>query len=88
MPIRAPSGRCCSPIASRPIDTNTTYTVGADVSRFQRSTVPGRPRAEGNNAPAGNAARASSGVPATGPQGPVVRIARGNNVTLVPVGAR
>ena len=29
-------------IASRPIDTNTTYTVGADVSRFQRSTVPGK----------------------------------------------
>src|SRR3954463_12440267 len=32
-------------ISSRPIDSNTTFTVGADVSRFQRSTVPGRPRA-------------------------------------------
>ena len=25
-------------VASRPIDSNPTYTVGADVSRFQRST--------------------------------------------------
>src|SRR4051812_19556348 len=30
-------------ISSRPVDSNPTYTVGADVSRFQRSTVPGRP---------------------------------------------
>jgi pilus assembly protein CpaB len=74
-------------IASRPIDSNTTYTVGADVSRFQRSTVPGRPHAEGNNAQAGNAS-ASSGFAGDRPQGPVIRIARGNNVTLVPVGAR
>jgi pilus assembly protein CpaB len=75
-------------IASRPTDTNTTYTVGADVSRFQRSTVPGRPRAEGNNAPAGNAASAAGSVSGDRPQGPVIRITRGNTVTLVPVGAR
>lgn len=68
-------------IASRPIDTNPTYTVGADVSRFQRSTVPGSTRDRmPNQAPA-----SGQGV---GPVGPVVRIARGNNVTLVPVGAR
>lgn len=73
-------------IASRPTDTNTTYTVGSDVSRFQRSTVPSRPRAEGNNASAG--ASPASGIPADRPIGPVVRVARGNNVTLVPVGAR
>jgi pilus assembly protein CpaB len=75
-------------IASRPIDTNTTYTVGSDVSRFQRSSVPGRPHAEGNNATAGSAAPASSGIPGDRPMGPIVRIARGNNVTIVPVGAR
>jgi pilus assembly protein CpaB len=75
-------------VASRPIDTNTTYTVGSDVSRFQRSTVPGRPRAEGNNAPAGNAAPAPSIAAGDRPLGPVVRIARGNIVTVVPVGAR
>ena len=67
-------------IASRPIDTNPTYTGGADVSRFQRSTVPGSTRDRTNQAPA-----SGQGV---GPVGPVVRIARGNNVTLVPVGAR
>ena len=27
-------------VANRPIDTGSTYTVGADVSRFQRSSVP------------------------------------------------
>jgi pilus assembly protein CpaB len=75
-------------VASRPTDTNTTFTVGSDVSRFQRSTVPSRPRPEGNNAPASSAPRASSGIPGDQPIGPVVRVARGNNVTLVPVGAR
>ena len=34
-------------IASKPADSNTTYTVGADVSRFQRSTVPGTSRSTG-----------------------------------------
>lgn len=72
-------------IASRPIDTGSTFSVGADVSRFQRSSVPGRAQNNQNNAPA-----ASGGpVNADGrPTGPMVRVARGNNVTLVPVGAR
>jgi pilus assembly protein CpaB len=74
-------------VASRPSDSNTTYTVGSDVSRFQRSTVPGRTRSESNNAPAqGGGSR--QGIPSDQPVGPVVRIARGNNVTFVPVGAR
>src|SRR4051794_11688143 len=30
-------------IANRPIDTDTTFTTGGDVSRFQRRTVPARP---------------------------------------------
>ena len=69
-------------VASQPIDTNTTYTVGGDVSRFQRRSIPSR---QSNNAPArGNAPAGADGQPV----GPVVRIARGNNVTLVPVGAR
>ena len=41
-PTRRRSGRCCSPIANRPIDTNTTFTTGGDVSRFQRRTRPGQ----------------------------------------------
>lgn len=74
-------------VANRPIDTGTTYTVGADVSRFQRRTVPPQGRNDSNGA---QAATGGSG-PATPdgrPAGPVVRVARGNNVTLVPVGAR
>ena len=73
-------------VANQPIDSNPTYTVGADVSRFQRSSVPARPVAQGNNAaPAGQGGQIN--VNGT-PTGPVVRIARGNNVTIVPVGAR
>ena len=37
-------------VANRPIDTNTTFTTGGDVSRFQRRTRPGhgavRPRSQ------------------------------------------
>ena len=72
-------------VASMPNDTNTTYTVGADVSRFQRATVPSRRRNEGGNSSPRPVAVASG--PAQ-PVGPIVRVARGNNVTLVPVGAR
>ena len=69
-------------VANRPIDTNTTYSTGGDVSRFQRRSVPARaPAASGQG---GNAVAGSAGVAA----GPVVRVARGNSVTVVPVGAR
>ena len=75
--------------ANRPMDKNTTYTTGGDVSRFQRRTVPGRAPENGAMATAqsgqGPAAAASL---ASVPTGPVVRVARGNTVTLVPVGGR
>ena len=71
-------------VANRPIDTNTTYSTGGDVSRFQRRSVPARTAAAG--APAGG--NAISGSAGAAPTGPVVRVARGNNVTVVPVGAR
>ncbi|HYD38290.1 MAG TPA: Flp pilus assembly protein CpaB [Allosphingosinicella sp.] len=85
-------------IASRPVDTASTYTIGSDVSRFQRGTVPGKSAKEpSDNAriadAIGSLAAAASGrgpgtaAPAV-PTGPVVRVARGNNVTLVPVGAK
>jgi pilus assembly protein CpaB len=82
-------------IANRPIDTNTTYTTGGDVSRFQRRTVPGRndPSAQLSQAMAGlgkGIGQAIAGGPGAAPvpTGPVVRVARGNSVTVVPVGAR
>ena len=68
-------------LSDRPIDSNTTFTTGGDVSRFQRRTVPARTA----SAPTGNGP-ASGGAPVAA--GPVVRIARGNDVTVVPVGAR
>ena len=73
-------------VSTRPVDSNTTYTVGADVSRFQRSTVPGRAR-DNNNSSAPSSAQNGAGIPG-GRVGPVVRVARGNTVTVVPVGAR
>ena len=70
-------------VAAKPTDKNTTYTLGADVSRFQRSTVPSKA------APTDGAGGAAvAGVPAAVPVGPIVRVARGNTVTVVPVGAK
>jgi pilus assembly protein CpaB len=71
--------------ADRPNDSSTTFATGGDVSRFQRRTVPGKPMAEG--AQLAMASRPAAGQPAA-PVGPVVRVARGNDVTVVPVGAR
>jgi pilus assembly protein CpaB len=73
-------------IANRPIDTNSTYTVGADVSRFQRSTVPSRRSPPQESVASAEAPAQVRGEPV--PAGPTVRVARGNNVTIVPVGAR
>jgi pilus assembly protein CpaB len=70
--------------SERPIDTNTTFTTGGDVSRFQRRTVPAKPVEPGMSGPAPRGAGPASGQPV----GPVVRIARGNEITVVPVGAR
>jgi pilus assembly protein CpaB len=73
-------------ISSRPIDSSTTFTTGGDVSRFQRRTVPARKVASDTRT-----ASVASSAPATGTAvvvGPVVRVSRGNTVTVVPVGAR
>ncbi len=69
-------------IANRPNDTATSYTTGGDVSRFRRRTVPGK---SNNNNEGGSPAGI---VAAAAPAGPVVRVSRGNAVTVVPVGAR
>jgi pilus assembly protein CpaB len=73
--------------ANRPSDSDPTFTTGGDVSRFQRRTVPAKPMtASAPSDVAGSRGPSGTGTPAI--VGPVVRIARGNDVTVVPVGAR
>ena len=73
-------------LASQPQTGNSTVTTGADVSRFQRSTVPARvPGGVGLQGAAPT--QIASGGGAAVIVGPVVRVARGNNVTAVPVGS-
>jgi pilus assembly protein CpaB len=93
--VRLPAGtnpaderRLLLAVANRPTDNNTTYTTGGDVSRFQRRTIPSRaPTASPTGAVA---AAAPAGFPGGTPvpTGPVVRVTRGNTITVVPVGAR
>lgn len=66
-------------IASRPSDKRLSYSTGADVSRYQRSSVPGKPVDP-------NAATVAAGGGVAG--GPTVRIARGTDVTSVAVGSK
>ncbi len=78
---------------AHPQDSNTTYVTGADVSRFQRRTVPAQQRggsmASGDANTSGTAMTAMvSAMAHAVPQGPVVRVARGNNVTEVQLGAK
>ncbi len=82
--------------SDRPMDTNTTFTTGGDVSRFERRSVPGRP-SSGEEKVGQSLAGLAKGIGQTlaghavaeaASVGPVVRVARGNNVTVVPVGAR
>ena len=79
-------------LASQPQTGNTTYATGADVSRFQRSTVPGKSRDDVGGMNGGQMtmtpSSAASGAAPAAAAGPVVRVARGNNVTVVPVGGK
>jgi len=76
-------------LARSPQSGKGSYSTGADVSRFQRASVPGRPVGEMGGAPSA-VAPAAGGTPAPGamPSGSVVRVARGNNVSVVPVGGK
>ena len=78
-------------VAAQPVSGAATFVTGADVSRYQRSTVPSKAAAGGSGGP---------GMPGSGPgvapypgsapavSGPVVRVARGNTVTAVSVGGK
>lgn len=68
-------------IAARPVDRGSTYSTGADVSRYQRSSVPAKADATPAMTPGGSPVAAAY-------QGPVIRIARGTNVTEVAVGGK
>ena len=69
-------------LAARPTDRRSTYSTGADVSRYQRSSVPGKPQD-----PNALAQRIAAGSGGSG-LAPVVRIARGTAVTTVEVGSK
>lgn len=80
-------------VASRPVDNNTTWVTGADVSRFQRRTVPSGVSSGASNPNGGSASTAAVGAAVAAainpaPRGPVVRVARGNNVSEVSVGGK
>jgi pilus assembly protein CpaB len=62
---------------TQPIAGKTSFATGADVSRFQRRTVPGKGADTGAGAVPGSAPAIT---------GPKVRIVRGSNVTEVPIG--
>jgi pilus assembly protein CpaB len=64
---------------AQPMAGKTSFATGADVSRFQRRTVPGKGV---DTTGAGGAI--PGGVPAN--TGPTVRIVRGSSVTEVPIG--
>jgi pilus assembly protein CpaB len=78
-------------LATQPSSGNPSFATGADVSRFQRRSVPGKgaPAGFGSGGPAPVVAPAPS-FPggATISIGPVVRVTRGNSSTAVPVGGK
>jgi len=72
--------------ANRPIDSDTTFTTGGDVSRFQRRTVPAKPQQQFASAMAamgkglGQAIAGVTGAGAASPSPSGVRVIRGNEV--------
>ena len=74
-------------VANEPQANGSTVATGADVSRFQRASVPAK--AAGGN---GGAPAATGGVVAavgsSFGDGPIVRVSRGGNVTAVAVGGK
>jgi len=82
-------------LAARPQSGKASYSTGADVSRFQRGSVPGRtPTTPAGPMPGMGGGQVSVGpaalpAPAAAPApSSMVRIARGNNVSVIPVGAK
>ena len=81
--------RMLAKVSTRPLDGPSSFSTGADVSRYQRSSIPAKSAApadgsQGAPAPGGGAFPGAGAVQT----GPVVRVARGNNVTAVSVGGK
>ncbi|WP_448500796.1 Flp pilus assembly protein CpaB [Sphingomonas sp.] len=77
-------------LASRPVSGRASASTGADVSRFQRSTVPGRSQSNTSSggAPSGGEGGGFPGGASAVPKGPVVKVSRGIAVTEVEVGGK
>ena len=82
-------------LATQPSSGNPTYATGADVSRFQRRTVPGKSGGGSGYGYGGGSSMTGMVKDAIAAReqaisaiGPTVRIARGNNVQTVAVGGK
>lgn len=74
--------------ANQPNAGKTTFATGADVSRFQRRTVPGKGESSSSRYGGGGSGSGNGYPGAIANSGPTVRIARGTAVTEVPVGGK
>jgi pilus assembly protein CpaB len=75
--------------AARPMEGGSTFSTGADVSRFQRSTVPAKDRGTiSQSAPAPQQNNYPGAAPQAVQQGPTVTVTRGNTVTVIPLGGK
>ncbi|MEQ1725746.1 MAG: Flp pilus assembly protein CpaB [Sphingopyxis sp.] len=80
---RAGEARLLGRSSTRPSDRGVTGVTGGDVSRYQRRTVP-RQRSADNGGGGGGPQSAVPAAPVV--TGPSVRVVRGDQVTIVPVG--
>ncbi|HWK42547.1 MAG TPA: Flp pilus assembly protein CpaB [Croceibacterium sp.] len=79
---RADEERILRRVAARPQDGASSFVTGGDVSRFQRTTMPRQTSTVMATAPAGQPYVATAQVST----GPVVRVSRGNAVSVEPAG--
>ena len=76
-------------LSSQPQTGGATFETGADVSRFARRTVPGKAKGDSSPNSGGFGPQPAGANPGPAPvTGPVVRVARGNAITVVPVGGK
>ncbi|MES2445125.1 MAG: Flp pilus assembly protein CpaB [Pseudomonadota bacterium] len=75
-------------VAARPSPGGSTVSTGADVSRFQRRTVPSKPPEDRKNTGPQGPQQNYPGAPAPVAQGPTVRVVRGSDIVVVPVGGK